>query len=86
MKSLARAFGGKKAELAPPDEVERVTGYVLGGVSPLGQRKALPTVLDISATAHETIYISAGKRGLEIELSAAALQQLTSANVSPITT
>lgn len=86
MKSLARVFGRKKAELAPPDEVERVTGYVLGGVSPLGQRKVLPTVLDISATTHDTIYVSAGKRGLEIELSATALQQLTSANVSPITT
>ncbi|MEX2326562.1 MAG: Cys-tRNA(Pro) deacylase [Pseudomonadales bacterium] len=84
MKSLARVAGGKKAEMAQPDEVERVTGYVLGGVSPLGQKKVLPTLLDESATHYETIYVSAGKRGLEIELAASTLQGLTGASIAAI--
>ncbi|MEX0943673.1 MAG: Cys-tRNA(Pro) deacylase [Pseudomonadales bacterium] len=85
MKSLARVAGGKRAEMAQPDEVERVTGYVLGGVSPLGQRKLLPTFLDERATHYETIYVSAGKRGLEIELAASTLQGLTGASIAAIT-
>ncbi len=68
MKQLARAAGAKKAVMADKAEVQRVTGYVLGGVSPLGQKKLLPSYIDDSATALDTIYISAGRRGLEIEL------------------
>jgi Cys-tRNA(Pro)/Cys-tRNA(Cys) deacylase len=76
MKSIARAAGAKKAEMAPPAEVERSTGYVLGGVSPLGQRKRLKTIIDSSAQNHSTIYVSAGRRGLEIELAPVDLQDL----------
>ncbi|MEP0355953.1 MAG: Cys-tRNA(Pro) deacylase [Paraglaciecola sp.] len=84
MKSLAKACAGKKAEMADKLEVQRSTGYVLGGVSPLGQKKALKTVIDESAKLHSTIYVSAGRRGLEIELSASDLQSLTRASFSDI--
>ena len=76
MKLIARAAGAKKAELAPQSEVERSTGYVLGGVSPLGQKKRLKTIIDSSAINHSTIYVSAGRRGLEIELSPNELKRL----------
>ena len=79
MKSIAKAAGGKKAEMAAPKDVERTTGYVLGGVSPLGQKKRLKTVIDVSAQQFPTIYISAGRRGLEIELSPVDLAQLVNA-------
>ncbi|HUV21703.1 MAG TPA: Cys-tRNA(Pro) deacylase [Gammaproteobacteria bacterium] len=76
MKLIARAAGAKKAEMALPAEVERSTGYVLGGVSPLGQRKKLKTIIDSSAQNHSTIYVSAGRRGLEIELAPVDLKDL----------
>ena len=75
---------GKRASMAPTDRAERLTGYVSGGISPLGQRKRLPTLLDESALAHETVFISAGRRGLEIELAPADLIQLTAAVVRPL--
>ena len=78
MKHIAKAAGAKKASMAAVDEVERSTGYVLGGVSPLGQKKRLKTFLDSSAQAFETIMVSAGRRGLEIELSPDDLLRLTS--------
>ncbi|MDQ1011369.1 Cys-tRNA(Pro)/Cys-tRNA(Cys) deacylase [Streptomyces sp. V4I23] len=84
LKALAAAVGGKRATMADPAAAERTTGYVRGGISPLGQRKRLPTVLDASASSHETICISAGRRGLEVELSPEALADLTSATVAPI--
>jgi Cys-tRNA(Pro)/Cys-tRNA(Cys) deacylase len=77
MKQAAKALGAKKAEMAEAAKVQRVTGYVLGGVSPLGQKKSLTTVIDQSAQDHSSIYVSAGRRGLEIELSAQALLTLS---------
>lgn len=84
LKSMAKASGEKKANMADPKDVERSSGYILGGVSPLAQRKRLTTVIDESATAHETIYISAGRRGLEIELSANDLLEQTNAKFANI--
>jgi Cys-tRNA(Pro)/Cys-tRNA(Cys) deacylase len=75
---------GKRAALAPTARAERTTGYVAGGISPLGQRRALPTFLDETALEHDTIYVSAGRRGLEIELAPADLVALTSAEVRPL--
>ncbi len=84
LKALASAVGGKRAAMADPALAERATGYVRGGISPLGQRKRLRTVLDSSASEHETIRVSAGRRGLEIELSPADLARLTDAVLAPI--
>ena len=84
LKSLAAAAGGKRASMADPADAERSTGYVLGGISPLGQRKRLRTVLDESATGYETVFVSAGRRGLEIELAPADLVRLTGATVAAI--
>jgi Cys-tRNA(Pro)/Cys-tRNA(Cys) deacylase len=75
---------GKRAQLAPTERAERVTGYVAGGISPLGQRRALPTLLDDSALAHRTVFVSAGRRGLELELSPADLAAHTRAQVRPL--
>lgn len=79
LKALATAAGGKRAVMADPAAAQRTTGYVRGGISPLGQRKRLPTVVDTSAFAHETVFVSAGKRGLEVELSPDDLALLTDA-------
>ena len=84
LKATADALGGRKAAIAPAADAERATGYVLGGISPLGTRRALPTALDASATGWPTIHVSAGRRGLEIELSPADLVRLTRAVVAPI--
>jgi Cys-tRNA(Pro)/Cys-tRNA(Cys) deacylase len=84
LKALASAVGGKRAAMADPGAAERTTGYVRGGISPLGQRKKLRTVLDASAGEHETICVSAGRRGLEVELAPDALLKLTEAVSAPI--
>jgi Cys-tRNA(Pro)/Cys-tRNA(Cys) deacylase len=84
LKALASAVGGKKAAMADPAAAERTTGYVRGGISPLGQRKRLRTVLDSSASSHATICVSAGRRGLEVELAPGDLAALTSAVLAPI--
>ncbi len=81
LKKLAAAADGKKAELADPKLAEKTTGYVVGGISPLGGRRALPTFLDESACLFETIYISAGQRGLQIEIAPDALLTLTDAKL-----
>lgn len=85
LKALAAALGGKKAKLAELPAAERATGYVAGGISPLGQKKRLATVLDVSATELDTMFCSAGRRGLEVELSPADLIRLTAARLAPIT-
>ncbi|MFI9200831.1 Cys-tRNA(Pro) deacylase [Streptomyces sp. NPDC053048] len=84
LKALAAAVGGKRAAMADPAAAERTTGYVRGGISPLGQRKRLPTALDASARSYTTICVSAGRRGLEVELSPADLALLTDAILAPI--
>jgi len=84
MKLMAKACNCKKATMASKADVERTTGYVLGGVSPLGQKKRLNTVVDVSAKQFTTVFVSAGKRGLEIELSPEDLQKLTKATIAGI--
>ena len=84
MKSVAKACGSRKAEMADKAQVQRSTGYVLGGVSPLGQKKSLKTVIERSAQQYATIYVSGGRRGLEIELNALDLQTLTQASFASI--
>lgn len=84
MKGIARAAGAKKAVMAAPADVERATGYILGGVSPLGQKKRLRTWIHDSAPGFETVYVSAGRRGLEIELSAEDLLRLTGGQFADI--
>ncbi|WP_141013786.1 Cys-tRNA(Pro) deacylase [Nocardioides sambongensis] len=84
LKALAKVAGGRRAAMADPAAAERATGYVVGGISPLGQKRRLPTVVDSSAGEHPTIFVSAGRRGLEVELAAADLVRLTGAAEGPI--
>jgi len=84
LKALAGAVGGKRAALADRAAAERSTGYVRGGISPLGQRRRLPTVVDESALGADRIYVSAGRRGLQISLAPADLVRLTGATVARI--
>jgi Cys-tRNA(Pro)/Cys-tRNA(Cys) deacylase len=85
LKSLAAALGVKRAEMAGIEAAERATGYVAGGISPLGQKKRLRTILDNTAAAHATIFVSAGRRGLEIELAPADLLELCNGRMAAIT-
>ena len=84
LKALASALGGRKAEMAAADAAQRATGYVLGGISPLGQRKRLPTVVHEDALLLPTIHVSAGRRGLELALAPADLVRLTGARTAAI--
>ena len=84
LKALAHALGHKKAVMADPALAQRRTGYVLGGISPLGQRQQSPTVLDASALAHESIFVSGGRRGFDVELSPGDLITLTHAMTAQI--
>jgi Cys-tRNA(Pro)/Cys-tRNA(Cys) deacylase len=84
LKALAAAVGGKRAAMADPVLAERTTGYVRGGISPLGQRKRLRTVIDATALDLPTMYVSAGRRGLEIEISPLDLAHLSDATFAPI--
>ncbi|MCT7637166.1 Cys-tRNA(Pro) deacylase [Aliarcobacter butzleri] len=85
LKEVATIFGVKKAEMASKDEAQKVTGYLLGGISPLGQKKLLRTVLDESTKSFETIFISGGKRGLDIEVKPKDLEVLLKAKIGKIT-
>jgi Cys-tRNA(Pro)/Cys-tRNA(Cys) deacylase len=86
LKALAAAVGGKRAAMAEPAAAERATGYVTGGISPVGQRSRLPIVVDASAEGLATMYVSGGRRGLQIELAPADLVQVTGATLAPIAT
>lgn len=84
LKSLAAALGGKRAEMADPAVAERKTGYVVGGISPMGQKTALPTVLDETAILCETVFVSGGRRGLDLELAPDDLLAVTGGRYAPI--
>jgi Cys-tRNA(Pro)/Cys-tRNA(Cys) deacylase len=84
LKAAADALGGRKASVAPAADAEKATGYVLGGISPLGTRRPLPVVVDESARGFPTIHVSAGRRGLEIELAAADLVTVAKGSFAPV--
>ncbi|WP_046471643.1 Cys-tRNA(Pro) deacylase [Allosalinactinospora lopnorensis] len=86
LKALAAAAGGKRATMADPGDAERATGYVRGGISPLGQRRRLRTVIDSSVTGHPTVFVSAGRRGVQMELAPHDLVRLTRAVTARIST
>jgi Cys-tRNA(Pro)/Cys-tRNA(Cys) deacylase len=86
LKALAAAHGGKRAVMMDPSRAQRLTGYVIGGISPLGQRTASPTYIDSSALTHEHVWISGGRRGLEISIAPMDLIDVTHATVAPIAT
>jgi Cys-tRNA(Pro)/Cys-tRNA(Cys) deacylase len=84
LKAVAAALNGKKATMADPAAAERSTGYVVGGISPIGQKRSLPTVVDSSASEQDTVYVSGGRRGLDIGLAPADLVTITAARTAPI--
>ena len=86
MKSVATAVGAKRASMCAPDRAERLTGYVVGGISPLGQRTRLRTLLDESVESFDRVYVSGGRRGLDISLDPSSLTDLLDAHIAPITT
>jgi Cys-tRNA(Pro)/Cys-tRNA(Cys) deacylase len=86
LKKFAHLLDGKKADLASPAAAERATGYVVGGISPLGGRKKLPVWIDAGISAHSTVFVSAGQRGLQMELSPQDLLRLTDATLAALTT
>jgi len=84
LKALAVAVGGKKADMADPKLAERRTGYIVGGISPIGQKIAHPTVLDETAELYDTVFVSGGRRGFDLELAPGDLVRVTGATVAAI--
>lgn len=84
LKALAATLGVKRVVMADPATAERVTGYVVGGISPVGQKRPLPTVLDESATTYPTVFVSGGRRGFDIELAPGDLLAVTGGRTAPI--
>jgi Cys-tRNA(Pro)/Cys-tRNA(Cys) deacylase len=84
LKALARALGGSKAAMADVGDAERATGYVVGGISPVGQKRAHPTVIDEAARLFDTVYVSGGRRGLDVEIAPADLVEVTEASLADI--
>lgn len=85
MKKLAAALGGKSAQMMKPADAERLTGYKVGGVSPFGQKRAVPTVVDEMALLHETVFVNGGQRGLQVRLAPDDLVAALPAKVAPLT-
>lgn len=85
MKKLAAAVGGKSAQMMKPADAERITGYRVGGVSPFGQKRAVPTVVDQAALGHDRVFVNGGQRGLQVRLSPADLVAAVPAKVAPLT-
>lgn len=84
LKALAAAVGGKKAAMAEPADAERATGYVVGGISPLGQRSRMPLVVDDSVLALDAVYVSAGRRGLQVRVAPADLLRVSGGRTAPL--
>jgi Cys-tRNA(Pro)/Cys-tRNA(Cys) deacylase len=84
LKDLAAAVGGKRAEMCDPRDAERITGYVVGGISPFGQKRSLRTVIDETCQLYDTVFVSGGKRGIDLELAPATLVAVLAATVAPI--
>ncbi|MEL0039978.1 MAG: YbaK/EbsC family protein, partial [Ilumatobacter sp.] len=85
MKAVAAAFGAKRAEMCPPDRAERVTGFVVGGISPFSQRRSLPTVVDETVVLFDRVYVSGGRRGVDVGVSPNDLVAITGAVVAAVT-
>ena len=86
LKAIAQALGAKRAEMLDPKQAERLTGYVVGGISPIGQKRLLPTVVDETCANHATIYVSGGRRGVDIEIAPSDLVSVLNATVAAIAT
>jgi len=84
MKKLAAAFGGKSAQMMKPDNAERATGYHVGGISPFGQKKQVPTAIEIQSMGHDLVYMNGGQRGLQVRLSPRDAQSVLKAVAAPL--